>query len=186
MRTKFTSIKYLNGDILASSHHLLSLICLLISLIFCQCVVTNDGKSKTYIQYSMVYLVSKILPFLPPANTRRYTPGQVHPFGEVHPLAGTSPWQVNPQQVHPQQVHPQQCMVGYSQQVGGMHPTGMHSCYVYFYSIRNSKKLLKGTYSPYALQTHQIYLKNEVVVNTGRNGPVVLEVYRLNLASYLY
>ena len=41
----------------------------------------------------------------PPAGT---------PHWQVHPLAGTPPWP--------------QCMLGYSQQAGGTHPTGMHSC----------------------------------------------------------
>ena len=36
------------------------------------------------------------------------------PPGQVHPLAGTPPWP--------------QCMLGYGQQAGGTHPTGMHSC----------------------------------------------------------
>ena len=64
------------------------------------------------------------------------TPGQVHPLRQV------PPWQVHPtlgrytpRQVHPRQVHPPgqihtpqpQCMLGYGQQAGGMHPTGMHS-----------------------------------------------------------
>ena len=47
-------------------------------------------------------------------------PGQVH----TPPPAGT-PWAGTPPgQVHP----PPQCMLGYGQQVGGAHPTGMHSC----------------------------------------------------------
>ena len=34
---------------------------------------------------------------------------------------------------HPLGRHPPaQCMLGYGQQVGGMHPTGMHSCFVFF------------------------------------------------------
>ena len=62
-------------------------------------------------------------------------PGQVHPPGQVDPrqvplLAGT------PQQVHPPGRYPlgrytprPQCMLGYGQQAGGTHPTGMHYCY---------------------------------------------------------
>ena len=30
----------------------------------------------------------------------------------------------------PGQVHPRQCMLGYCQQAGGTHHTGMHSCFV--------------------------------------------------------
>ena len=48
----------------------------------------------------------------------RYTPQQVHPLGRY-----------TPQQVHPQAgTPPTQCMLGYGQQAGGTHPTGMHSC----------------------------------------------------------
>ena len=58
----------------------------------------------------------------PPAGTPprqvqypgKYTPRQ------VHPPAGTPP----------RQVHPRQSMLGYGQQVGGTHPTGMHSCFL--------------------------------------------------------
>ena len=42
----------------------------------------------------------------------RYPPGQVHPW------AGKPPWTWYP---------PPQCMLGYGQQAGGTHPTGMHS-----------------------------------------------------------
>ena len=76
-------------------------------------------------------------------------PRQVHPPGQVHPpWTGTPPGQVPLRQVHPPgQVHtpqagtprpprqgppggtPLQCMLGYGQQAGGTHPTGMHSCY---------------------------------------------------------
>ena len=52
----------------------------------------------------------------------RYTPRQVYPPGQVHP-----PWQVHPYgHLH----FPRQCMLGYGQQAGGTHPTGMHSCLV--------------------------------------------------------
>ena len=46
----------------------------------------------------------------------RYTPGRYTPLGRYTP----------PGQVHP----PLQCMLGYGQQAGGTHPTGMHSCFV--------------------------------------------------------
>ena len=70
-------------------------------------------------------------------------PGQVPPWagtppGQVDPRwAGTRPWAGTPLpgQVHPpRQVHPPlQCMLGYGQQAGGSHPTGMHSCSEKFY-----------------------------------------------------
>ena len=56
---------------------------------------------------------------------------QVHLPGRYTPGAGTAP----PVRYTPRQVHlsgrytPRQCMLGYSQQAGGKHPTRMHSCY---------------------------------------------------------
>ena len=74
------------------------------------------------------------------------TPQQVHPQTSTPLLAGTPPGryppprQVPPGRYTPQQVHPpgqfppqgrytprSQCMLGYGQQAGGTHPTGMHS-----------------------------------------------------------
>ena len=40
------------------------------------------------------------------------------------PRAGTPHWVGTP---------PGQCMLGYGQQAGGTHPTGMHSCLYYLY-----------------------------------------------------
>ena len=51
----------------------------------------------------------------------RYTPRQVHPLGRYTPLGRYSP-----NSYSPPQVHPPQCMLGYSQQAGGTHPTGIH------------------------------------------------------------
>ena len=50
-----------------------------------------------------------------------------------HPRAGTPPGRYTPsQQVHPpgRYTPRPQCMLGYGQQAGGMHPTGMHSCLI--------------------------------------------------------
>ena len=58
------------------------------------------------------------------------SPRQVHPPDRYTPQAGTSPGQV----------HPTQCMLGYGQQAGGTHPTGMHSCFFLFIA----RKLGKG------------------------------------------
>ena len=77
-------------------------------------------------------------------------PGQVHPLGRyTPPWAGTPPGKYTPpgrytprvgiplgrytlQQVNPPPragtPSPRQCMLGYGQQAGGTHPTGMHSC----------------------------------------------------------
>ena len=52
-------------------------------------------------------------------------------LGRYTPWAGTVPGQIPPQQVHPpRQVHPPGAVHAgrYGQQVGGTHPTGMHSC----------------------------------------------------------
>ena len=43
------------------------------------------------------------------------------------PEADTPPGQTPPWADTP----PVQCMLGYGQQAGGTHPTGMHSCYFY-------------------------------------------------------
>ena len=73
-------------------------------------------------------------------------PRQVHPSGRYTPQgrytpkAGTPPWQVHPPwagtppgRYTPRKVHtpppPAQCMLGYGQQAGGTHPTGMQSCF---------------------------------------------------------
>ena len=64
----------------------------------------------------------------------RYTsPRQVHPFpGRYTPQAGTPPL---PGKVHlPGRYTPQQCMLGYGQQAGGTHSTGMHSCYTFYFA----------------------------------------------------
>ena len=50
--------------------------------------------------------------------------------------AGTPPWQVHPRAGHPPgQVHP----LGYGQQAGGTHPTGMHSCFFHIRYLRFSR-----------------------------------------------
>ena len=72
-------------------------------------------------------------------------PGRyIHPPGLVHPSwAGTLPGRYTPigrynllSRYNPPgryiplgRYKPRQCMLGYGQQVGGTHPTGMHSCY---------------------------------------------------------
>ena len=58
----------------------------------------------------------------------RYTPRQVHPPPAGAPPSGRYP----PLQVDPAGTPPQQCMLGYGQQAGGTHPTGMHSCFKLF------------------------------------------------------
>ena len=77
----------------------------------------------------------------------RYTPGQVHPPGQVHhpsgrytprqvhphPWAGTLPLgrYTPPGQVHPRAGTPPGAVYTgrYGQQAGGTHPTGIHSCF---------------------------------------------------------
>ena len=48
-------------------------------------------------------------------------PGQVHPS----PPGRYTPWAGTPHSRYT----PQQCMLGYGQQAGDTHPTGMHSCF---------------------------------------------------------
>ena len=58
-----------------------------------------------------------------------FTGGYTPQAGTPLPQAGTPPWQVHPPgKVPPAGTPPVQCMLGYSQQAGGTHPTGMHSC----------------------------------------------------------
>ena len=67
--------------------------------------------------------------------TGRYTPRQVLP-GRYTPWAGTPPgrythpWAGTPTlgRYTPGRYTTRQCMLGYGQQAGGTHPTGMHSC----------------------------------------------------------
>ena len=59
----------------------------------------------------------------------RYIARAGTPLGMYSPRAGTPPWAATPLGSYtPGQLHPQQCMLGYGQQAGGTHPTGMHSC----------------------------------------------------------
>ena len=56
----------------------------------------------------------------------RYTPCRYTPY----PLGRYTPWAGTP---------PGQCMLGYGQQAGGTHPTGMHSCcMISFCSVINT------------------------------------------------
>ena len=79
----------------------------------------------------------------------RYPPGQVHtPLARyTPPWPGTSPGQVHPwagtplgrYTSHPPAMH--QCMLGYGQQAGSTHPTGMHSCQAIAITIRFKNEL---------------------------------------------
>ena len=55
-----------------------------------------------------------------PMHAGIHTPGR-HPQADTHlPRVDTLPWVDTPSA---------QCMLGYGQQAGGTHPTGMHSCF---------------------------------------------------------
>ena len=85
--------------------------------------------------------VSTFSLYLPPAN--KVCKGYVFTtvcqsfcsWGEYlgrYPRAGTSPWAGTPPRAGTSPragTPPTQCMLGYGQQAGGMHPTGMHSCF---------------------------------------------------------
>ena len=76
-------------------------------------------------------------------------PGRQHPWADTPPGRHQSPWvdTLLPSacwDTHPCPAHagihpPAQCMLGYGQQVGGTHPTGMHSCFTL--SIRTSNPI---------------------------------------------
>ena len=57
---------------------------------------------------------------LSPGGCLPRTPGQTPP-GQTTP-------EETPPEDPPGQTPPAQCMLGYGQQAGGTHPTGMHSC----------------------------------------------------------
>ena len=60
------------------------------------------------------------------------TPQASTPPRQVHPQAGSPPGRCTPWVGTPRAGTPPrpQCMLGYGQQAGGTHPTGMHSCIV--------------------------------------------------------
>ena len=65
----------------------------------------------------------------PPGQTPPWqTPRQTPPWTDT-PSLPSACWDTPPCPVHAG-IHtlPAQCMLGYGQQVGGTHPTGMHSC----------------------------------------------------------
>ena len=89
-----------------------------------------------------------------PQRRGRHSPGQTPPYSVQTPPGQTPPWADTPSQTDvptgqtpplgktaplgghslgrhtsPGQTSPVQCMLGYGQQAGGTHATGMHSCY---------------------------------------------------------
>ena len=74
-----------------------------------------------FLHLSVILFTGGVCP--PPHTTPGQTPpGQTPPWAD---LAGqTPPWADTPLGRYP----PAQCMLGYGQQAGGKHPTGMHSC----------------------------------------------------------
>ena len=114
-----------------------------------------------------------------PGFHRRGTPpGQVHPpagtpLGQVHPTpqAGTP----HPGQVHPPQVHPPPGAVHagrYRQQVGGTHPTGMHSC---CWIKRNVQNVL------YEMSLTETYASNMVYFYALLDKIIVMVPYSLTI-----
>ena len=84
----------------------------------------------------------------PPPRPEADTPPQgSHPLGR-YPQANT-PWADTPQADTPLpnacwDTHPtMQCMLGYDQQAGGTHPTGMHSCLFLFQQVQNEMLLFR-------------------------------------------
>ena len=65
----------------------------------------------------------------PPQQVHPLPPGRYTPQAGTPPQAGTHPpSRYIPPGRYPLAGTPQQCMLGYGQQVGGTHPTGMYSC----------------------------------------------------------
>ena len=79
-----------------------------------------------YTCLSVILFTGRGVPGQVPSPTGgRYTPPGRYPLAGT-PQAGTpSPHRYTPQEVH----LPPQCMLGYGQEAGSTHPTGMHSCF---------------------------------------------------------
>ena len=86
---------------------------------------------------------TKIITFLPPATKLRqgniFTPvsHSVHREGVCQSPRADTPQQTPPSRHLPPSAcwdtpSSAQCMLGYGQQAGGTHPTGMHSCFFVF------------------------------------------------------
>ena len=58
-----------------------------------------------------------------------------HPLGRHPPAKGMLGY-TPPDQCILRYTSPAKCMLGYGQQVGGTHPTGMHSCFFLFFIFR--------------------------------------------------
>ena len=97
------------------------------------CLPLDACILREYLQMKTTFKTSLVI-YLPPENEvwgkviflhlsvilfTGGVPGQVHPLGRYTLLAGTPPGRYIPRQ----------CMLGYGQQAGGTHPTGMHSCF---------------------------------------------------------
>ena len=78
---------------------------------------------------------AKVLTDIPPGQT----PQGRHPSGQTPP-GQIPPWADTLLGIHT----PAQCMLGYSQQVRGTHPTGMHSC-LFLNSLNSVKTFSKNS-----------------------------------------
>ena len=71
-----------------------------------------------------------------PQNRGRHPPGR-HPLPsacwDTHTPTQCMLGYTHPHPVHAGKHHPVQSMLGYGQQAGGTHPTGMHSCLMIFF-----------------------------------------------------
>ena len=110
-----------------------------------QTATAADGTHPTGMHsFFIAVLIYTKVPYLPPATKLRqgnvFTPvcHSVHRGGLPYPPGQTPPWTGTPS--------PAQCMLGYDQQAGGTHPTGMQSCTQCAYSLLQTRTKLHFSY----------------------------------------
>ena len=93
-----------------------------------------------------------------------------HPWADTHPRADTPLLAASPRQTPPVL-----CMLGYDQQAGSTHPTGMHSCYkTFFATFMLFRRLLTKTNSVnFLTSSHFITIDNGGAKNRKLNRETI-------------
>ena len=96
----------------------------------------------------------------------RHPPGR-HPLGRHTPALPSACWDTHPLPSACWDTHPHvQCMLGYGQQAGGTHPTGMHSCYnncfAFLKSGRTGKYFRDGVEDRSSVESYDKDLQKDV------------------------
>ena len=83
-----------------------------------------------FLHLSVILFTGGAVPWQVPSG--RYTPQAGSPLlGRYTPPGRYTPWAGTP----PGRYTPHQCMLGYGQQAVGTHPTGMHSCSAFLFTV---------------------------------------------------